>query len=161
MGEERSSIAAKAVALKKAGMPTAATVLILALSTPGFYEFFLNKTDDEAVAKAEVAYEILKERSNAQARELDRLSSELRELRLFLMRDMYGVEGAMEEAAEAAEEEMPSEDAMGERPVELMSPEELFVGSVGVQVHQEQMALPDSLDDESLADKIKAKVSEK
>ena len=161
MAEERTSIIGKAVNLKKAGMPTVATVVILAFSSPGFYEFFFNRTDDEAVAKAEVGYEILKERSNAQSREIDQLRDQVRELRLVML---GGPSYAMEGAPEGEIDELPSAEVVnvGE-PADLMPPDELFNGSVGVQVQQQEqkVILPESLDHESLVDRIQEKVSSK
>lgn len=150
MGDERTSIIGKAVNLKKAGMPTVATVVILAFSSPGFYEFFLNSTDDEAMAKAEVAYEVLKERSNAQSREISQLRSQVRELRLIFM---GGPAYAMEGAPEGEIDELPSAD--------MSPPVESFNDDVEIRMEQRDMALPESLDHESLVDRIQEKVGKK
>jgi len=190
MGDENSNVVKKAQGLKKAGLGTVGTVLVIALTTPGWYESFFDKTDDEAVAKAEVAYEVLKERSDAHARDLDRLGDEIRDLRLFLR--SYLAQSSMEGAAETEElpiapyplppspSSLPSlplgESAMGGgggsmaigvSGVDLMPPEELFGDDDGDGVpevladpepQQQKAELPESLDDKSLLDRIKAKV---
>jgi hypothetical protein len=148
VGNENSNVVKKAQGLKKAGLGTVGTVLVIALTTPGWYESFFDKTDDEAVAKAEVAYEVLKERSDAQAKDLERLGDEIRDLRLFLR--SYIVQSSLEGVmmtedlrlssppslsssplpslplGESAIGEGVSEVLVGVSGVDLMPPEELF-----------------------------------
>ncbi|MDD5544957.1 MAG: hypothetical protein PHX83_17455 [Acidobacteriia bacterium] len=70
----------KASKLKKAGLPTAAVVLIAAMGFPGFWEYFDN-TDEEAKVKAEVAYQLLKAQSEAQMKQLAYYRAEMNDLR--------------------------------------------------------------------------------
>lgn len=45
--------------LKKAGLPVPLVIVLTLASTPGFYEFFFNKSGEVAEEKADVAYEVL------------------------------------------------------------------------------------------------------
>ena len=155
MANERQSIISSIEGLKKAGMPTAVTVAIILLSSPGFYEFFFNRTDDEAVAKAEVAYEILRERFEHQSREIDRIETELRDLKIFLR--SYIVHEPLHVGSDG---ESDSKEEGGEGSG-IANPGELF-GDDSIRDlpnNGNGKKLPDSLDDRSLADMISRKVS--
>lgn len=93
---EELAVVSKATALRKAGMPTAAVILIAAMSFPGFWEFFFNRTDDEAKIKAEVSYQMLKAQTEGlaeQMRESRREVTALRDLltQLLMQRAAVGV----------------------------------------------------------------------
>lgn len=84
MAERRAKeldVAERASLLKRAGLPTAATVLILLLSTPGFYERFFNTVDEEALAKADLSYQLLKAQTEALAKQIEINSVEVGKLR--------------------------------------------------------------------------------
>lgn len=86
MGDEkRSSIATKADALKKAGLHPIVTGIILLASTPGFYEFFFNRTDDVANRKADVAYEVLAKEIEHLRRDDKGLEKEIQNINNFLL----------------------------------------------------------------------------
>ena len=67
--------------LKRAGLPTAVVVLVTVMSIPGVWEFFFDRTDDEAKVKAEVAYQLLKEHTEAMMRRNDQQDVEIGKLR--------------------------------------------------------------------------------
>jgi hypothetical protein len=79
--EAVEAVSARAVALKKAGLPTVVILLITVMSFPGFWEFFFNRTDDEAKVKAEVSYALLKAQAEALAEQVKENRDEARELR--------------------------------------------------------------------------------
>jgi hypothetical protein len=86
----------KASKLKKAGLPVAAIVLITAMGFPGFWEFFFNRTDDEAKVNAEVAYQLLKARAETQTKQLADFRAEMNDLRtvinsMLLQRPVVGI----------------------------------------------------------------------
>jgi hypothetical protein len=68
-------------ALRKAGLPTAAVIIVALAGAPGFWEFFGNTTDDEAKAKAEVGYQLLRAQAEAQARQIEQQRGEVDALR--------------------------------------------------------------------------------
>lgn len=92
------NVAEKVALMKKSGLSTVATIVILLMSTPGFYEFFLNRTDDEAlrqakesqakavesITKVEVAYEVLRASVESRSHEVETLREEVSDLRRFL-----------------------------------------------------------------------------
>lgn len=78
---EEETLATKVTSLQRAGVPLIATVVVLVLSSPGFYEFFLNKTDDEAKVKAEVAYQLLKVQAEGLEKKIDRQADQIEQLR--------------------------------------------------------------------------------
>jgi len=85
----------RASKLKKAGLPTAAIVLIAAMGFPGFWEFF-DRTDEEAKVNAEVAYQLLKAQSEAQTKQLADYRAEMNDLRavinsMLLQRPVVGI----------------------------------------------------------------------
>ena len=152
MGDERQSVFTRAAGLKKAGLPTMAVVVLTIFSMPGFWEFFVDKSEDEAKdqaaqseAKAEVAYEVLRAELDYQSRESDRLRDEVRDLRIFMRNYIvgdfgmgiggmgvssgigYGI-GAPTPMSDhlmgedGADETVPISDIVGE----LVSPDELF-----------------------------------
>lgn len=107
-GKRISSVAPKVEAMKKAGLSPAMTVVVVLLSSPGFYQAFISNTADDAKKKVEVAYEVLvnevkhlRDDDNLQREELDRLRSAV--LKLSLM-NMQTNENARQMAVEAAEE---------------------------------------------------------
>jgi len=71
----------KTSTLKKAGLPTAAIVLMVAMGFPGFWEFFANHSGEEAKVNAEVAYQLLKAQSEAHAKQLADFRAEMNDLR--------------------------------------------------------------------------------
>jgi hypothetical protein len=79
--EAVEAVSTRAAALKKAGLPTAVILLITVMSFPGVWEFFFNRTDDEAKVKAEVSYALLKAQTEALAAQVKENRDEARELR--------------------------------------------------------------------------------
>lgn len=67
--------------LRRAGLPTVAVILMTAMSFPGFWEYFFNKTDDEAKVKAEVAYQLMKAQAENLEKRTERNREELDRLR--------------------------------------------------------------------------------
>lgn len=78
---EGTDVVAKVSMLKKAGLPTIVVLLITILSIPGVWEFFFNKTDDEAKVKAEVSYALLKVQVEAVVDQVKANREEGKELR--------------------------------------------------------------------------------
>ncbi len=84
-------VSEKAILLKKAGFSTVITILILLLSSPGLYSFFLDSTSKEAKAKAvesqiatTVAYELLKAKSESLEGQVATLRGDVKELATFI-----------------------------------------------------------------------------
>lgn len=97
MGEDRKtgSLVPKAEALRKAGFSPVMTVVIVVVSMPGFWEFFFNKTGDEANKKAEVAYEVLVNEVKHLRRDDRTLRREITNLRqIFLIRSGMVIPGS-------------------------------------------------------------------
>jgi hypothetical protein len=89
--EKTDDIATKAAALKKAGFSTVVTIIILLLSTPGFYSLFIDSTSKEAKAKAvesqiatTVAYELLKAKAENMEGQIATLRGDVKELAGFV-----------------------------------------------------------------------------
>lgn len=89
--EKPLDVVTKATLLKKAGFPTIATILILALSSPGVYEFFLNNKDEEARIEAvkaqaatQVSYELLKAKTENLETQISTLRGDMKEMTNFM-----------------------------------------------------------------------------
>jgi hypothetical protein len=75
-----SSTASSAALMRRAGLPIVVVVALSLVGTPGFLEW-LNDDDAETRVRMEVAYQLLKERSEAIARRSDDLSAQVERLR--------------------------------------------------------------------------------
>lgn len=142
-----ADVVTKATLLKKAGFPTLATVAVIALSSPGFYEFFLNQTDDEAKQKAvegriaaEVSYQLLKEKTETLEKQLSETHEDMKELTKFVQAALLN---------RAVHNPSISHSDGSASSVVLASPEELFAPpepkEVGSTV-KEGPPLPEDLD---------------
>jgi len=96
---ERTSIAAKAASLKKAGFSPAITIVIIVLSMPGFWGLF-DDTDDKALNAIEMAYPVLanevehiKKQADRQREADQKLYDEIRALRQRIDMMMMGAVG--------------------------------------------------------------------
>jgi hypothetical protein len=94
MSSEPEKTAGAIATLKRAGVPTIVSILVVLASSPGFYEAFWDDNEEEATAKAieagaaaEVAYEVLRVRFEAQSEEVADLKADIRDLRN-LIRDI-------------------------------------------------------------------------
>jgi hypothetical protein len=76
-----AAMSTKVSMLKKAGMPTALLVVVALLSVPGIQKRFFDDTDAEALAKAEVSYQLLKAQTEALAAQAKETRSEVQALR--------------------------------------------------------------------------------
>ncbi len=72
------AFATKVEAMHKAGFPPWASLVVLLVSSPGFYEFFVNDQDAVAEAKAEVGYEITRQSIEALRRENAEMKEHIR-----------------------------------------------------------------------------------
>ena len=66
---------------RRIGTGAVVSIIVAVLSAPGFYEAFFDRAEDQAQASADVAYEVLRVRAEAQDRQLDELREDVRELR--------------------------------------------------------------------------------
>ena len=89
--EKVLDISERAVLLKKAGFSTAVTLIILLLSTPGFYNFFFDTKGEEArieaikaQASSEISYALLKAKTENMEKEITALRGDLKETLTFL-----------------------------------------------------------------------------
>jgi hypothetical protein len=89
--EKVLDVAERGVMLKKAGFSTGVTLVILLLSSPGFYSFFLDSTSEEArieaikaQAASEVAYTLLKAKSESMEGQIATLRGDVKELSGFI-----------------------------------------------------------------------------
>ena len=71
--------------LKKAGLSPVMTVIVLLMSSPGFYQTFFDRGTDEANKKAEVAYEVLVNEVKHLREDDQRLRRELGHIRQILL----------------------------------------------------------------------------
>jgi hypothetical protein len=117
MGDEKksNSVIPKAEALRKAGLSPAMTVIVLLMSSPGFYQAFFNRTADDTQKKVEIAYEVLanevkhlREADEAQREEMQRLRSAVLKLSLISTKNS---DDARQLAVDAAEEVVASRGA--------------------------------------------------
>lgn len=81
MTTKAASVGAQASLMKRAGLGTGAVILVTAMGFPGFWEFFFNRTDDEAKIKAEVAYQLLKAQAEGLAGRVAQQEAEIGKLR--------------------------------------------------------------------------------
>lgn len=75
------AVSARAGALKKAGLPTAVILFVTVLSIPGVWEFFFDRTDEEAKVKAEVSYQLMKEHMEVLMKQVEQHGDEIDKLR--------------------------------------------------------------------------------
>lgn len=94
MAPDPEKTAGAIATLKKAGVPTVVSLIVVLASSPGFYEAFLDDQEEvarekatEAGAAAEVAYEVLRVQFEAQSSEVADLKADIRDLRN-LIRDI-------------------------------------------------------------------------
>lgn len=80
-GDKVDAIVDRFSRLKKAGIPTIVILLVTILSIPGVWEFFFNKTGDEAKVKAEVSYALLKAQAEDVASQVKDNRDEIKALR--------------------------------------------------------------------------------
>ncbi len=89
--EKVVDISDRAATLKKAGFSTGITLVILLLSTPGFYNFFFDTKGEEARIEAvkaqaatQISYELLKAKTENMEKEITSLRGDLKETLTFL-----------------------------------------------------------------------------
>lgn len=124
--KKSTSIGEQASLMKKAGLPTVAVILVTVMSFPGFWEFFFNKTDDEAKVKAEVAYELLKARSEGLAKQVEQQGAQIDTLRetlnaMLLQRSALGMSMLRPPPAPEAQPEPPAAPVLKPLPANLDS----------------------------------------
>lgn len=84
-------VSERAATLKKAGFSTAVTLVIILLSTPGFYNFFFDTKGEEArieavraQAASEISYALLKDKTEHMEEQLTTLRGDVKELAVFI-----------------------------------------------------------------------------
>lgn len=77
-------IADRASKLKRAGLPIAIVVLLAIVGAPGFWEHFFNTTDEEAMAKVEISYQLLKQQTETLDKTLGEYRQEMNDIRSLL-----------------------------------------------------------------------------
>jgi hypothetical protein len=90
-GDKVLDVSERAATLKKAGFSTAVTLLILLLSSPGFYSFFLDSTSEEArieavkaQAASDISYTLLKAKAENLEGQVATLRGDVKELATFI-----------------------------------------------------------------------------
>lgn len=91
--EKRTSVASRAELLKKAGFSPSMTVVLLVISMPGFWEAFIDNSDEQANKKAEVGYEVLSKEVEHQREDDKDLEREIQNLRHLVL--MLHAQGAV------------------------------------------------------------------
>jgi hypothetical protein len=127
-GDKVLDISERAATLKKAGFSTAVTLLILLLSSPGFYSFFLDSTSEEArieaikaQATATTSYELLKAKSESLEGQVATLRGDVKELSSFI-REMAIQQAAVNSGARPGGKRVTAANAPEPPPMPTVEP---------------------------------------
>lgn len=74
-------VVGNAIRLKRAGVPIIWALVVAVASAPGFWEAFLDRSDDEAKVAARVSYELMKANVEALAKANEKQEAQLDKLR--------------------------------------------------------------------------------
>lgn len=76
-----TDVVGNAIRLKKAGVPIVWALVVALAGAPGFWEAFLDRSDDEAKVAARVSYELMKANVEALAKANEKQEAQLDRLR--------------------------------------------------------------------------------